>query len=285
MVMQNTLEATSKGLNKLVPSMALVNRCTQPRGGIVHSNEHMVGMPPELLQSPVAPQPNQPARPWGRMPAREMREQLKEVGALLSLILVRMQMVNYVDAFDSSKSDKTQAIKIAIKSAAVQHKWTNLYVHSAIIALFVLCLLLRRRIPRRWLDVFAGAYIGFNLIFHFAKINLLLLTPPAAPSMLLGQIFTYLVFFVIAWGWIFWRFDWVGKEKPGTVVEIRDQGEFLSTFDYYHASLMALVRRGSPEFSGLNRIGKILVAIHTFMVLDLIAVALGRFYQLVTRMA
>jgi hypothetical protein len=48
---------------------------------------------------------------------------------------------------------------------------------------------------------------------------------------------------------------------------------------------MALVRRGSPEFSGLNRIGKILVAIHTFMVLDLIAVALGRFYQLVTRMA
>ena len=265
--------------------MPLMNRCAQPRGGIVRASEHMVGMPSELLQSPAAPQPNQSGQPWGRMSPRDMREQLKEVGILLSLVLVRMQMLNFVDAFDSSKSDKTQAIKIAIKSTALQHKGANLYVHSFIIALLILCLLLRRRIPRRWLDVFAGVYISFNLVFHFAKINLLLLTPPAAPSMLLGQIFTYLVFFVIAWGWIFWRFDWVGKERPGTVVEINDKGDVLSTFDYCHASLMALVRREKPEFSGLNRIGRILVAIHTFMVLDLIAIAFGRFYQLVTGMA
>lgn len=68
-------------------------------------------------------------------------------------------------------------------------------------------------------------------------------------------------------------------------MEINDKGDVLSTFDYYHASLMALVRREKPEFSGLNRIGRILVAIHTFMVLDLIAIAFGRFYQLVTGMA
>ena len=53
------------------------------------------------------------------MSPRDMREQLKEVGILLSLVLVRMQMLNFVDAFDSSKSDKTQAIKIAIKSTAL----------------------------------------------------------------------------------------------------------------------------------------------------------------------
>ena len=214
----------------------------------------------------------------------DAREQWKEVVILITLFLVRLQMSNYVDALDTSKSDRTIELKNALKIIATESAHLGLYASWLIIALLVLSVILRRNIPRRWLDIVAGAFISFNLIIHFLKINLLLLTPPGAPSMLLGQIFTYLIFFVLAWGWIFWRFDWVGKENPGTVIEISDKGDSLSTFDYYHASLMALVRRGSPEVSGLNRTGKILVAIHTFMVLDLIGVALGRFYQLITRM-
>jgi hypothetical protein len=214
----------------------------------------------------------------------DARGQWKEVVILITLFLVRLQMLNYVDALDTSKSDRTIGLKNALKIIVTESAHLGLYASWLIIALLVLSVLLRRNIPRRWLDIVAGAFISFNLIIHFLKINLLLLTPPGAPSMLLGQIFTYLIFFVLAWGWIFWRFDWVGKENPGTVIEISDRGDSLSTFDYYHASLMALVRRGSPEVSGLNRTGKILVAIHTFMVLDLIGVALGRFYQLITRM-
>jgi len=214
----------------------------------------------------------------------DAREQWKEVVILITLFLVRLQMLNYVDALDTSKSDRTIGLKNALKIIVTESAHLGLYASWLIIALLVLSVLLRRNIPRRWLDIVAGAFISFNLIIHFLKINLLLLTPPGAPSMLLGQIFTYLIFFVLAWGWIFWRFDWVGKENPGTVIEISDKGDSLSTFDYYHASLMALVRRGSPEVSGLNRTGKILVAIHTFMVLDLIGVGLGRFYQLITRM-
>lgn len=264
--------------------MALMNRCAQSRGGMVRPDEHMVGMPSELQQPPATTQPNRTAKAWGRLSAREAQEQLKEAGILLSLILVRIQMLNYVDALDTSKSDKTHALKNTLKYIVMEQKDFGLHVSWSIIALLVLSVLLRRGIPRRWIDIVAGTFISFNLIIHFLKINLLLLTPPGAPSMLLGQIFTYLIFFVVAWGWIFWRFDWVGKENPGTVVEISDKGDSLSTFDYYHASLMALVRRGRPEVSGLNRTGKILVAIHTFMVLDLIGVALGRFYQLITRM-
>jgi hypothetical protein len=47
---------------------------------------------------------------------------------------------------------------------------------------------------------------------------------------------------------------------------------------------MALLRRGRPEVSGLNRAGKILVANRTFMLLDLIAVAPEGFYHLITSM-
>jgi len=264
--------------------MALMNRCALSRGGMVRPDEHMVGMPSELQQPPATPQPSRTAKAWGRLSAREAQEQLKEAGILLSLILVRMQMLNYVDALDTSKADKTHGFKNMLKYVVTEHANFALYVSWPIVALLVLSVVLRRGIPRRWIDIVAGGFISFNLIIHFLKINLLLLTPPGAPSMLLGQIFTYLIFFVVAWGWIFWRFDWVGKENPGTVVEISDKGDSLSTFDYFHASLMALVRRGRPEVSGLNRTGKILVAIHTFMVLDLIGVALGRFYQLITRM-
>jgi hypothetical protein len=95
---------------------------------------------------------------------------------------------------------------------------------------------------------------------------------------------TYLVFFVLAWGWIFWRIDWVGQSKPGGVIEVADAGDHLSMFDYYHASLMSIVRRSHSEVIGKTRNGRMLVAIHTFMVLDLIAVALGRFYQLIIKM-
>jgi hypothetical protein len=237
--------------------------------------------------SQQAPPRKKAKRPWslkGHLALIDAREQWKEVVILITLVLVRLQMLNYVDALDTSKSDRTIELKNALKIIVTGSAHYGLYASWSGIALLVLSVLLGRGIPRRWLDIVAGAFISFNLIIHFLKINLLLLTPPGAPSMLLGQILTYLIFFVIAWGWIFWRFDWVGKENPGTVVEISDKGDSLSTFDYYHASLMALVRRGRPEVSGLNRTGKILVAIHTFMVLDLIGVALGRFYQLITRM-
>ena len=63
-----------------------------------------------------------------------------------------------------------------------------------------------------------------------------------------------------------------------------DAGDQLSMFDYYHASLMSIMRRSHSEVIGKTRNGRMLVAVHTFMVLDLIAVALGRFYQLITKM-
>ena len=76
----------------------------------------------------------------------------------------------------------------------------------------------------------------------------------------------------------------MGQSKPGGVIEVADAGDQLSMSDYYHASLMSIVRRNHSEVIGKTRNGRMLVAVHTFMVLDLIAVALGRFYQQITTM-
>jgi len=225
------------------------------------------------------------SRPFkGNRSLMDGREQWKEITILITLILVRLHMVTYVDALNSSAADKTHALKVVIKNFALQQQLIIMSPSLIIISLLLLALLLRRPIPRGWLDVAAGTFITINLIIHFLKINLLLLTPPAAPNLLMGQLLTYLVFFVLAWGWIFWRVDWVGQAKPGKVIEVADAGEHLSMFDYFHASMMTIVRRSHSEVIGKTRNGRMLVAIHTFMVLDLIAVVLGRFYQLISEM-
>ncbi len=214
----------------------------------------------------------------------DAREQWKEVVILITLILVRIHMISYVDALNSTAADSTHSLKLTLKTLALQQRWITVGSSLLIIGLLLLAVLLRRRIPRRWLDVIAGAFITFNLIFHFLKINLLLLTPPALPQLLMGQLLTYLVFFVLAWGWIFWRIDWVGQSQPGRVIEVADAGDQVGMFDYYHASLMSIMRRSHSEVIGKTRNGRMLVAVHSFMVLDLIAVALGRFYQLIIKM-
>ena len=235
-------------------------------------------------QPPRAKNGKRPRLFSGQLAVVDAREQWKEITILITLILVRLHMLTYVDALNSTSADQTHAFKLAIKNLALQQQWVIMGPSLIIISLLLLALLLRRPIPRRLLDVVAGAFITINLIVHFLKINLLLLTPPAAPNLLLGQLLTYLVFFVLAWGWIFWRVDWVGRGRPGTVIEVTDAGDQLSMFDYYHASLMTIVRRSHSEVIGKSRNGRMLVAIHTFMVLDLIAVALGRFYQLIIKM-
>jgi len=68
----------------------------------------------------------------------------------------------------------------------------------------------------------------------------------------------------------------VDQSKPGRVIEVTDASDQLSMFDYYHASLMSIVRRSHSEVIGKTRNGRMLVAIHTLMVLDLIAVAARR---------
>jgi hypothetical protein len=105
----------------------------------------------EPEQPSAALQAHEPRRPWGLLPSRKAREQLKEVGVLLSLILVRMQILNYVEAMNSLNSRKTHAIKYA----ALSSKDPSLYASALMYALLTLCVLLRRRIQRRWLDVVA----------------------------------------------------------------------------------------------------------------------------------
>jgi hypothetical protein len=128
-----------------------------------------------------------------------------------------------------------------------------------------------------------GAWVIANLFVHFAKINWLMLSDAVEPKLLLGQVITYLLFFVLAWGWIFWRLDRVAGEADQQIVEMASADKSGGSFDYYYSSLMSILEARISKFTGVSRLGKVLVAVHSLMVLDLAAIALARFYQLVQK--
>ncbi len=215
---------------------------------------------------------------------RQRLLQAKEVGVFALLASLRVSMTLFAGALASRSDSAGHDIKAALLQVATGTRDHLLVLSVLILMALALTLLSGRLIPRRILDLL-GLVLVFNLFVHFLKINLLLLTPPGPANLLLGQLGSYLLFFVLAWGWIFWRVDRLGDPGDAPRVLLGDSGAPHSMFDYYHHSMLAILNRSnsSQAIRGVSRRGKLLVVIHHVMVLDLLAIAVGRFYQLIQR--
>ena len=111
-----------------------------------------------------------------------------------------------------------------------------------------------------------------------------MLSGAVEPRLLLGHVITYVLFFVLCWGWIFWRLDRIAGPEEQQIIDVPSAAKEMGTFNYYHDSLMSILDgRKMSLFIGVSRFGKVLVALHSLMILDLAAIALARFYQLVQK--
>lgn len=213
---------------------------------------------------------------------QSVAQQFREVHVFAALGAIRIAMLWFAGALD----------RVAGVPGALPAGWAGAMgavLRAPLVGLYLLMLaalyghLLRgRRIAAPLLDGL-GVWAAFNLLFHFLKINLLMLTNSVNPQLLLGQVITYLMFFVLAWGWIFWRLDRIAGPQEQQIVDVPAAMSETGSFDYYHASLMSLLQGKMSGFQGISRLGKLVVALHTFMIIDLAAIALARFYQLVQR--
>jgi hypothetical protein len=217
-----------------------------------------------------------------RRAPQTLAQQFREVHVFAALGAIRMAMFWFAGALD----------RVAGVPAAMPAGWAATLanvVRTPVIALYLLILialyahLLRgRRVAAPVLDGL-GIWAAFNLLFHFLKINLLMLTDSVNPQLLLGQVITYLLFFVLAWGWIFWRLDRIAGPEEQQIVDVPATISEQGSFDYYYASMMSLLQGRMSGFHGVSRLGKLVVALHSFMIVALAAIALARFYQLVQR--
>jgi hypothetical protein len=142
---------------------------------------------------------------------------------------------------------------------------------------------LRRARLARWAFDGLGLWFALRLALEFLTINLLIFQPMlVSPGVLLGQIVLYLPYFVVMWGWIFYRLDWVGRDAPGQVLQLNDidPGRGISRFDYFHSTINTLLNKGKPTVIGINRSGRIAVLVFNGMILALYAVAFTRILQL-----
>jgi hypothetical protein len=123
------------------------------------------------------------------------------------------------------------------------------------------------------------------LLIEFALLNALLFAPAVSPRLLVGQIIVFLPCFTLTWGWIIWRIDYIGKPVPQQTVSLPAEMEPITSFDYYHTSVISIVNKGSSKFQGVSRTGRIYVLIHSLMLLDLLGLIIARVYGLVQQMA
>ena len=156
----------------------------------------------------------------------------------------------------------------------------------AIVAVWLLCLavaIVRKRTLPRWAFDAAGLWFCVRLVLKFLIINGLIFQPALVqPGVLLGQIVVYLPFFVLNWGWIFYRLDWLHPIQPGSVIRLSDIApeRGLSRFDYFHSTVNTLINKGKATITGVSRTGRLTALIFNGMLLSLYAVAFARILQL-----
>ena len=221
---------------------------------------------------------------WIAKGSRRNSEQIKEGLALslLALLQIAISGLFLQDAKDlGTQSGNPLITGVDAFMQALVRPLGVLFIVS--FPLFWLALLRGKLVPR-WLFDAVGIWYCLRLLMEFALLNALLFTPAVSPRLLVGQIVVFIPCFVLTWGWIMWRVDFVNRASPQQIVALPGEVAPISSFDYYHTSVLAIVNKGSSKFEGITRTGRFYVLIHSLMLLDLLGLAIARVYALVQKM-
>jgi len=221
---------------------------------------------------------------WIAKGSRTNSEQVKE-GLALSLLALLQIAISGLFLKDAqgfvAQSGNPLIVSIDAFMQALVRPLGILFIVS--FPLFWLALLRGKLVPR-WLFDAVGIWYCLRLLMEFALLNALLFTPAVSPRLLVGQIIVFIPCFVLTWGWIMWRIDFVNRASPQQVVSLPDEMEPITSFDYYHTSVISIVNKGSSKFQGVTRTGRFYVLIHSLMLLDLLGLIIARVYGLVQKM-
>ena len=217
-----------------------------------------------------------------RQDRRDQTTELIELVGLYGLQVVNAEMLRRSLGLDSpGKAVSTQLGKVVALFADHLHPLA-MVIFGVWLGLMAV-VIARGKTLERWALDGPGLWFSLRLVLEFLTINVLIFLPSLVPpGVLLFQIVVYLPYFVISWGWIFQRLDWVSREHPGQVIQLSDvhPDEELSRFDYLHSTANTLLNKGKPTIIGVNRSGRIAVLVFNSMLLALYAVAFARILQL-----
>ncbi len=205
----------------------------------------------------------------------------KEICIIAVIAILRLLSQPLAVDIRTSPGGEAERIAQFLYPVAVILKPCLIVIAASAVAYLATMQLTNRKIPRRALDAI-GALFTLSMFVQFFKINLLLLAANGPTNLLLGEVVIFLFYFTVIWGWILWRLDAATKPAANTVIALDAEAPPTTMFDYYHASAQAVMHPYRLlSIRGLTKQGRIVVAIHNIMMLDLYAVVVGRFFQLI----
>ena len=144
---------------------------------------------------------------------------------------------------------------------------------SGLLVVVLLLQSLRQPPSRRAIDLL-GALLGLRCGLQFVLLNLMLLAPLKAGSLLLLQLLLFLPLITLNFGWLYWRLD-SGSRLRGRS-QIRFEEEPPHPFDYFHVAAIALLQFDPSGAKALTRPMKALFVLHGVVMMDLVALTLSR---------
>ena len=221
---------------------------------------------------------------WRPKGSRRNGEQIKE-GLALSLLALLQIAISGLFLYDAQSLVAQSGNPLIIRTDAFMQALVRPLgiLFGVSFPLFWLALLRGKTVPR-WLFDAVGSWYCLRLLMEFALLNALLFTPAVSPRLLVGQIVVFIPCFALTWGWVIWRIDFCGKPIPQQVVRLPAEMEPITSFDYYHTSVVSIVNKGNSKFQGVTRTGRFYVLIHSLMLLDLLGLIMARVYALVQAM-
>jgi len=207
--------------------------------------------------------------------------QSKEVAVIALIAFLRLISQPLAARIKTPTGGEAERVAHVVYSWAVILKPYLILIAGSAIAYLTIMQLSRRKIPRRVLDAF-GILFTLSMVVQFVKINLLLLGATGPANILLAEVVIFLFYFIFIWGWILWRIDAATKPEANTVIALEAEIPPTTMFDYYHASAQAVMHPiRLLSIRGITKQGRLIVGLHNMMMLDLYAVVVGRFYQLI----
>ena len=213
-------------------------------------------------------------------------EQIKELGALTVLGLLSSFSNNLLLGDPTSHSILKQANTVFgayLTITGFLHWPLNTLFIIMAPTLWLATLFSNYKIPRIALDC-VGGWLAIRMVITLVFIDALLLVPAAKPSLLLGQILAYLPWFLMVWGWLFWRIDCCGRPFSQQIIKISEATPPITSFDYYEASLYSVINKGLSGFRGKTRAGSMVKITHDLMLINIWGLVLARAYGVVQKM-
>lgn len=186
----------------------------------------------------------------------------------------------YVDIKSLSSLSAAVAIFAAFESFVVT-RLAYLLAPAILIPLVYLLCCARRPAWTRWYLDILGGYVVLRMVLQLIGLNILVFDFTTSRFLLITQLFFFLPYALLLWGWIYWRLDTEARLTNHALFRLECERQFPRPVDYFVASFSTVFSASINAIKGNSARARVLIIIHGFVIYDVMVLTLSRALALV----